>query len=328
MIRMGIIGTGWIGQRHLDNLAQMGGVEVVGVCDVDISKAERSAGRWGLPVFGDYRVMLNEAKPDAVVICTPPAVRLEPVQEAASRGIHCFIEKPPSKDLTTAQQVKTVLESAGVINSVGFMYRYCKAVDACRELIAGRRVALVHSKLLCGLALDPNWPRWFFDKSRSGGPILDQAIHTLDLSRFLLGEVAAVAGFGGNATVPKEGDFSVEDSHSLALRWRSGVLQNHTHSWAYTDYVSTVELLSDELHLELDVVHSRLNGQVGGKPISLHFPEDQYYRTELEVFVEAVRTERQDLIRSSYTDSINSLALALDTYEAVETGKVVPVQHL
>lgn len=327
MIQVGVIGTGWIGQRHLENLANMSGVRVAGVCDVDVRKAEGIAGRWGLPAFGDYRVMLDEARPDAVVICTPPTVRLEPVQEAAGRGVHCFIEKPPAKDLAGALQVKAVLDQTGVINGVGFMYRYCKAVDACRELIAGRRVASVHSKLLCRLALDPNWPRWFFDKRRSGGPILDQAIHTLDLSRYLLGEAAAVAGFGSNATVPKGGDFTVEDSHSLALRWRSGVLQNHTHSWSYTDYVSTVELLSDELHLQLDVVRSRLTGQVAGQAVALHFPEDQYYRTELEQFVAAVEEGRQDLVRSSYADAIGSLALALAADQAVETGTVTAVDY-
>jgi predicted dehydrogenase len=323
MVRVGIVGTGWIGQRHLESLAQMDGVRVVGVCDIDRAKAEAQAGRWGLPVFDDYSHMLAEAQPEAVVICTPPTVRLELVQAAAELGIHCFIEKPPAKTLAAAREVQAVLDASGVINSVGFMYRYCKAVDRLRELIAGRRVALVHSRLLCALAMDPNWPRWFFDKQRSGGPIIDQAIHSLDLSRYILGEVAEVAGFGGNLTVPKGGDFTVEDSHTLALRYSSGVLQNHCHSWAYPDYVSTMEFLSDELHLHLDVVNSRVHGRVGGAKVSYEYAGDNAYRTELEAFVAAVRQGRPDLVRSTYADAVQTLQLTLAAYDAVDAPRVV-----
>src|SRR5690606_9767367 len=99
---------------------------------------------------------------------------------------------------------------------------------------AGRRVALVRSCMLDGLAVREGTPTWFFDKSRSGGPVFDQAIHILDVSRYLLGEVEAVAGFHGNVTVPKSDSFTVEDSASLTLRYASGAMQNHSHSWAYT----------------------------------------------------------------------------------------------
>jgi predicted dehydrogenase len=149
----------------------------------------KAVNKFNVKGFNDYVEMLEEIKPEGIIICTPPEVREFLVREAAERGIHCFIEKPPAKDLEMAKKVDEILDQTGVINSVGFMYRYSRAVESTRELITGRRVVLVRSAMLDGLALRPNWPRWFFDKKRSGGPAFDQAIHIFDLSRYLLGEV-------------------------------------------------------------------------------------------------------------------------------------------
>jgi predicted dehydrogenase len=325
MSRIAFVGTGWQGQGHMKTMSQMEGAELVGLCDLDEARAKRAGEKFGVAPFADYSRMLDETRPHGVVICTPPEARLDLVQGAARRGIHCFIEKPPAKTLEAADAVARVLADSGIINSVGFMYRYSHAVDKARELLAGRRVALVRSQLLDGLALRPDWPRWFFNKAISGGPIVDQAIHMFDLCRYILGEVDSVGGFQANRTVPKGGDFTVEDSFSLALRYESGVLQNHTHSWAFPSYVSQVEFLSDELHLVLDLAKSSLTGTVGGESVSFAYPEDALYRLELEAFVQAIRTGRRDLVRSTYQDSVQSLAVTLAAAGAVENGTIVKV---
>jgi predicted dehydrogenase len=324
MVRIALVGTGWQGQGHLNTLKQVQGVELVGICDMNVEMLEKAAEKFQIPGFNDYVQMLEEAKPDGVIICTPPAARLELVRESAERGIHCFIEKPPAKDLEMANQVSEILEKTGVINSVGFMHRYSGLVDRCKELIAGKKIALVRSAMLDGLALRPNWPRWFFDKARSGGPAFDQAIHIFDLSRYLVGEVAQVSGFQGNLVVPKGGDFTVEDSFSLSLQYEGGILQNHAHSWVYPDYVSQIELVSDELHVTLDFAKGSLTGNVDGETISFQ-TEDALYQQELEAFVQAIREGRQDLIRSSYKDSIKSLSVALAAMEALDSGTVVKI---
>lgn len=324
LVRIAMLGVGFQGQGHLNTIKDSGVIEMVGVCDLNQDVLEKVENKFGIPSFSDYTKMLKESEPEGVIVCTPSTFREEPIREAAERGIHCFVEKPPAKSVETANRIAGIFDQTGVINSVGFMFRYSEAVAKCRELIAGKRIALVRSAMLDGLALRENWPRWFFDKERSGGPIFDQGIHMLDLSRYLLGEISHVSGFQDNLVVPKEGDFSVEDSFALSLQYRNGIIQNHTHSWVYPDYMAQVELISDELHLTLDLANGSVNGQVSGETVSWQ-KENNFYLNELETFAEAIARNRQDLIRSSYSDSVKSLSAALCAVKALEKQVVADV---
>ncbi len=322
MTRVALVGAGWHGQGHLGTMMKMNGSEVVGVCDLNEALVTKCVNKWGVAGFADYRQMFEETRPEAVVIVTPPEVRLDVVSEAARRGIHCFIEKPPAKDLEAARAVEAVLAETGVINSVGFMFRYGRAVDKLRELIAGRRVALVRSTMLDGIALRPNWPRWFFDKARSGGLIFDQGIHVLDLSRYILGEAAAVTGLQGNPIIPKSEGFNVEENATLMLQWQSGVMHTHTHSWTYPKFLAQIEVISDELHLTLDLGKGSVSGFIGEEEVRFEY-QDALYQMELEAFFEAVRTGRRELVRSTYADSVTSLALTLSAVQSLEEGRSV-----
>jgi len=320
LVRIAVVGTGWQGQGHLSTMKDIKNIEVVGVCDLDQELLTKASTKFSALGFNDYIEMLETTKPDGVIICTPPEVREFLVREAAERGIHCFIEKPPAKDLEMANKVTDILERAGVINSVGFMYRYSGAVEYTKQLITGKRVALVRSAMLDGLALRPNWPRWFFDKERSGGPAFDQAIHIFDVSRYLLGEIERVTGYQGNLVVPKEGDFTVEDSFSASLKYQNGILQNHTHTWSYPDVVTEIEIISDQLHITLDLAKGRVLGKVEGEDILFEANDHNLYRLELEAFANAIEEERHDYVLSTYKDSVKSLSVALMVMNELETG--------
>ena len=325
MVRLAVVGSGWQGQGHLSTMKSIHEIEVVGICDLNDEMLAKAVNKFGVKGFNDFVGMLEETKPDGVIICTPPEVREFLVREAAERGIHCFIEKPPAKNLEMAKKVDEILDRTGVINSVGFMYRYSGVVKKTKELIEGKRVALVRSAMLDGLALRPNWPRWFFDKERSGGPAFDQAIHIFDLSRYLLGEVDRVTGYQDNLVVSKADDFTIEDSFSVTMKYTNGLLQSHTHTWSYPGVVTQIELISDELHLTLDLVKGVVSGKVDEMEVYSASKDDALYRLELEAFAKAIAENNQDLVLSTYKDSIQSLEVALKVVEALETGTKVNI---
>lgn len=322
MVRLAMLGAGFQGQGHLNTIKNSDLIEMVGVCDLNREALAKVEKKFNIAAFSDYSKMLEETKPEGVIICTPSSIRVEPIQEAAERGIHCFVEKPPAKDLETARKMIEIFDRSGVINSVGFMFRYSDAANKCKEFIKGKRVSLVRSAMLDGLALRENWPRWFFDKERSGGPIFDQGIHMLDLSRYLLGEISQISGFQGNLVVPKGGGFSVEDSFALSLKYQNGMMQNHTHSWVYPDYMAQVELFSDELHLTLDLAEGSVNGQISGETVT-YKKESHFYLNELETFARAIAENERDMIRSSYRDSVKSLSAAICAVKALEEQTIV-----
>ncbi len=328
MIRSDFYGTNcsswyWMARsRSPHTMNDIESIETVGICDLNQEMLKKASNKFRISAYDDYVQMLEGAKPDGVVIVTLPSVRLSLVKEAADRGIHCFIEKPPAKDLESAKKVCKILDQSGVINSVGFMYRYSKAVTKCREMLKGRNIAVVRSMMLDGIALRENWPSWFFDKSVSGGPIFDQAIHMFDLSRYLIGEVDKVIGFQGNQVVPKSERFTIEDSFGLALQYENnGPLQTHNHTWSYPGAICQLEFISNELHLTLDVGNCKVFGNVNGKEVSYDY-EDSLYKQELEAFADAIEQNRRDLVLSTYKDSLRSLSVTLSIVNALESGTV------
>ena len=324
MVRIALVGTGWHGQGHLQTMKNIDCIDVVGIYDLNKEMLFKVANKFSVTPYEDYTTMLEETKPDGVVIVTPATARVGLVQEAASRGIHCFIEKPPAKSMEMAEEVSKILVENGVMSSVGFMYRYSKAVEKCKEILTGRKVNMVRSAMLDGIALRDNWPSWFFDKSKSGGPVFDQAVHIFDLSRYLLGEVSMVIGLGDNKVKTKSDSFNIEDSFSLSLNYsQGGPLQTHNHSWVHSEYICQFEFISNELHLTLDLDKGTLHGKVDGEEVSYHAAEESLYQLELEAFAHSIKEERPDFILSTYQDSIKSLSVTLAMLRALENGKVI-----
>jgi predicted dehydrogenase len=332
-IRVGVVGTGGIASRHLENLTNESDVLIAGLCDIDEQKVREAASKFGAEPFTDYIQMFNEAGLDMVLICTPPGFRRQPIAEAAARGIACFIEKPPATNLAEAAQISKIVAETGIISGVGFMYRYSGAVQKAKALISGLPIPMLRSIYVCGVALNPNWPRWFFTKSISGGPILDQAIHILDSSRYLVsetaGDVAEIHSFGSNVTLPKEGDFTIEDSHVINLKYQNGTIQSHSHSWAISPNQVRIELLSKDYHLIVDLNpepgrhRSALTGHIKNESIHFDFTEEDFYINEMKAFLQAVRTKDQSLIRSPYADAAKTLEVVFKANQAVEEGTVI-----
>jgi predicted dehydrogenase len=114
--RIGLIGAGWITEVHAAAwLAAADRATVVAVADVNAEAAARLAVQFNAPTFTDYRLMLDETRPDAVDICVPPHLHVAIVSEAASRGIHVLCEKPIARGLEEADQIGAAVGRAGIV---------------------------------------------------------------------------------------------------------------------------------------------------------------------------------------------------------------------
>jgi predicted dehydrogenase len=106
-LRVALIGTGWYGKTDLFHLIQVAPVEVVGLCDVDKQMVENAAelvsrrqkSRKKPPVFGDYRKLLSELRPEVVLIGTPDHWHCLPMIEAVKGGADVYVQKPISYDV-------------------------------------------------------------------------------------------------------------------------------------------------------------------------------------------------------------------------------------
>ncbi len=351
-LAVGVIGAGNIAARHLANLEFMGGNRIVGVCDIDFERANELAGQYGAKPYSDPGELIeSEVELDAVVICTPPTVRRSIIELISSRGIAFYCEKPPADTLEEAEAIVQLVEECSLICSVGFHMRYSPAVDHFRAVTGGRIFNFVRSISAGSIALSRSLDDWFYIKEKSGGHVMDQAIHFIDLMRFVVGDITQVQTFGNNAVCPKADDFTIEDTTCTNIRFENGASGSHIHSWATPTGIHDLTVAGEDFTLSLQA-HSPpqvvgktgrfgetqssvdetfaqgppmgRSGRVSGKRAPEDPPDPPHYES-LRVFLEAVRTGDRSLIRSPYHDAVRSLAAVLAMNRSITTGQVESV---
>jgi len=356
LLRVGFIGAGSVNfgggegpWDHASRLEQIEGLQVVGVADpnVDGAKkklAERSSAMFnGARVFGDYRQMLDQAKPGVIWIGVPPNVHgtaedgLDVELQCAEAGAHLFVEKPLSA--FRPERVRPVLDAikkSGVISGVGYMFRYSKAINAMADIL--KETALVPKTFMgrynCAYSEIKKAEWW--DVRESGGPIVEQATHFVDLARYLMGDVdlASVAAWTVKGSDPM-GRLNDVPTSSEGARYDEAVPPEHRHPcatsaiWRYESgavgslvhgtllhrekYESELEIWADGLRLVLLDPYGDCRLLVR-RPHSddteeIRFEEDDPYLTEDQVFVEAVRSKDVSGIRSTYADAFKTFEL-------------------
>jgi len=272
--------------------------------------------------------MLDAVEPDAVFTFTPQMVREEPLSACARRRLPVMCEKPPARDLETARRITKIINDAGIINSVAFLFRYMKIVERAKKLIARRKIAAMRLIYTCPMMYPESRGKGFFyRKDQSGGLILDQAVHLLDLTRFLLDdEIGEVHAMGANIMQPKTLDITTEETVIMNMRSAGGVPVSYLHTWARRDWAGEVQIFAEDLVLDLDMFNRRLTGVLDGMSVT-YAPEDgpMGMDTEDRVFLEAARSGDGSQIRSTYEDSVKTLALALAVDRSVESGALETV---
>jgi myo-inositol 2-dehydrogenase / D-chiro-inositol 1-dehydrogenase len=134
-------------------------------------------------------------------------------------GAALFVEKPLALDAPTAERIADTARKAGVLTAVGHHWRYSPAVDLVRELLDGRPVRVV-----AGSWIDRVPPvAWWSRRALSGGQIVEQAVHVLDMIRLLCGDVVEVNAYA-NAAPPRASDADIDGATVAILKLQSGAV--------------------------------------------------------------------------------------------------------
>lgn len=147
----------------------------------------------------DWRQLIARSDIDLIDINAPSNVHKEIAVEAARAGKHLFCEKPLALTLADSREMLEAAEAAGVKHMIGFNYRFAPAVLLAKKLIDEGRIGTIHhfrGQFLQDWIIDPDFPHvWRLDKSIAGsGALGDLGAHTIDLARFLVGELEEVIG--------------------------------------------------------------------------------------------------------------------------------------
>ena len=319
MIRLGFIGCGGIAREYLNRLDHLQDrARVVTFCDLDADRAHAMAAGREARVYDDYRTMLEAERLDAVFDNLPPFARADELVLAAKRGCAIFTTKPLGLDLDGPRQALAAIEAAGVLNSVGYMFRYSGIAERARELLVGRELAMVIGRVLGAMP-----GGWYAQRALSGGQIVEQSTHIVDLTRYFAGDVRSVFALGRGGHVPDRVDY--EDVSSLTLDFAEGAVGTVVSTCAVWQYFWGCTLIARDLHLELIFDAGTLQGTVDGRRIEYHHPSSGYDE-QIADFIRAVETGDRSLIRCSYRDGLGSLATTLAATSSLASGRPEPVE--
>ncbi len=312
---------------HLEALKRHDDVEIAALCDIDEQEVQKKSAKYGGKAYTDFKSMLEEETLDAVWLCTPPQVRYEPLRICAEQGIPVFCEKPVARSMEDAEETAEMLRRHDARVQVGYVFRSMPVVDKLREASADDEIWAVSSFYCSPLSTKMDFPAWFYDKSLSGGGLVDQATHNFDLLRNLFGNVSEVKGTAANPVHPKKEGYTVDEVISLSMRFSSGMICSHTHTWLAEGWRNEIQMSGKKRFYRLVLwTGELLVDSKGEEVLSYKQPSDSIYIYENDVFLQMVRTNEWDANPCTFDDAVESLRLTLACDEAIETGSSVTLR--
>lgn len=321
-IRVGCIGTGGISASHLDYLRRREDCEIVALCDVNPDALEQRRRTFGGKAWSDFRAMLSGERLDAVWLCTPPSVRGEPLIACAERGIPVFCEKPAERDEGRAKEIATRLEQLGGHVQVGYLFRSLPPVQRLRDELQKDKVHLVQSFYGCNMSLQHVSRTWFYDKALSGGALVDQATHNLDLLRYLFGEIVQVCGVAANPVHAKSPGYTVEEVLAFSFLFEEGAVGSHTHTWVGDTWRNEIHISGEKRYYRLNLNRRALVIEEGTETWQLVDNERSMMDYEDDAFLEMVTSGDWSRNPSSYSDAVRTLQTTVAFDRALVEGMV------
>jgi predicted dehydrogenase len=325
-LRVGILGAGGIGARHAGAAAaQADQMQVVAVCGRDPEKTQGfvQAHAPKAKAFTDLRAMLDDAALDLLVVALPPFAHNGQVELAARRGVNLLVEKPIALTDAAALQMVETVEASGVTAAVGFMYRFGEAVQRWQDLSRSGEtgpVGLFTGNYHCNALHNGWWP----DRARSGGQMVEQLIHLVDLARVFMGEPDTVYARAANLFHRDVAGYSAEDLSSIIFGWDDGRVATFTASniavpgrWA-KDWLVAAERMTGRFADWNNAVLTRTRGEVVDLPVS---GTTDAFVAQLADVAEAIRQGRAPT--APLSDGAASLRLVLAARRSADEGREV-----
>ena len=192
MLKVGLIGCGFMGTMHANCYKALDGVTLTAVADIRREKAEKLAD--GAAIYSDGKDLIANADVDIIDICLPTNLHAEYALLAMDKVKYVFIEKPVTLTVAESEALKNKQEQTGAFVQVGQVIRFWDEYVTLREIFKSGKYGKVVNANFRRLSPSPDWGwnNWLHDVSLSGGAAQDLHIHDMDYVLSLFGEPKAV----------------------------------------------------------------------------------------------------------------------------------------
>src|ERR1700730_564628 len=328
MLKIAVIGTGFIGSVHAKNIARHPGAERVAVSDANIELATKTAEITGAKVVSDLAEIFNKGI-DAVLIATPTNTHVDYLKRAAEAGKAIYCEKPIGLDYGEAEEAVRAVRAAGVRVMLGFNRRFDASHAAVKEAVDRGDVGKVEIVQLTSRGPKP--PPISYVKV-SGGQLRDQTIHFFDLLRWLTkDEPVEVYAIGAALVDPAIGEAGGGATLIVSIRMASGALcQIDSSRRAAYGYDERIEVFGSEGLVEsarqtfrgLSLYKGRQILRDGLHPVWFERIEQSYYAA-IDAFLSSLKKGTPP--SPSLEDGLRAQLIADKATESIKTGQAIKI---
>lgn len=337
-VNVGFVGCGGRAVREMMDLVRMPNVRIAALCDVSeelvASALERLNGSKAdgdpvaAPAFTDHRRLLDTVDLDAVYVALPPFAHGDVEHAVIDAGKAMLVEKPLAVEMGVAREIDAHIREKGIVNSVGYQGRYGALIDQARQLLSGVPIGLVIAIRLGGLP----GKLWWRIQSQSGGMLIEQHTHAVDLMRYLAGEVETVYAAAGTVLLKGVPQLDIDDVNAASVTFAGGAVGSIVNTCAVSG--ASMPNVSGYVHvvardLTLAVSNSALHVlRRGEERQEIKAERDEGNFKLNAAFIHAVETGDRSEIRSNYSDSLRTHAVTVGAVQSARTGRPVHVRDL
>ncbi len=225
-IGIGIVGCGMIANFHARAITDAQGATLIGATSRRTDATAEFAAKHNCTAFDSLEAMLADPRINAISVCTPSGGHLDPALAAAAAGKHVVVEKPLEVTTERCDQIIRACEEGGVRLAVTFQSRFHQATQLIKRAVEQGRFGRI--------TMGDAYVKWFrtqqyYDSGAwrgtwaldGGGALMNQAIHSVDLLLWLMGDVVEVSAMAATMTHER---IEVEDVAVATLRFANGAL--------------------------------------------------------------------------------------------------------
>jgi predicted dehydrogenase len=315
-LRLGIVGAGRIAASYAEIVSGCDLVEMVGVADQDPAASKRLAMELDCDPFDSHLSLAEAARPDAIILCTPPITHPDITIDMLHEQISVMCEKPLATSSSEARRMLAVAASSSGILTMASKFRYVEDVLRARELVHSGQIGeliLVENTFASRVDMAD---RWNSDPETSGGGVLiDNGTHSVDLVRFILGPITEVMAVEGRRIQ----GLSVEDTAQIFLKGVDGVRATIDLSWSLNkEREWFLEIYGSTGTIQVGWGRSRYRLGDSGDWVELGtgYKRQQAMRAQVENFASAIVNGEK--LRIDATDAIASVEVIEAAYRSLQ----------
>ncbi|MCB1176158.1 MAG: Gfo/Idh/MocA family oxidoreductase [Leptospiraceae bacterium] len=291
-IKVGIIGTGHMGQYHVNVARQVGSAELIGIFDADPERAKLIADKYETSPFSSVEDLLG--KVDALVVAAPTFLHHQITKEALSKGKHVLVEKPIAENVDQAREIVELAKKNKLILQVGHVERYNGAILELGKIVDSPM--LVESRRLAP----------FNARIKDVGVVLDMMIHDIDIVLNLVKSKVVSLKANGTKIVSDH-----EDIASVVLKFENGCVASINASRNTQSKIRTLNITDKNAYIQLDFTDQE---------IELH----RQATSNINLTNEQIRYRQESIVEKIFVHKDNPLKQEHEHFINCILGKATP----